>query len=564
MNPDNGGDDRLAQDGKWLPWLPLTPLLFGVALFAVNESAVLAGYLSPPPGYTAAFLPQHMDYSQYQTWINAYQKTRGLLLPDYHAPWATEPALMNPYCWGVARISALLGVDSLWIYHLMSFALTIAGAYALFFTLRAFTYSRTQTRLALLLSLCCVPVPSVLALLRFIFGNSNRWIDLAARGSQVYSRFNGDGFVNGISGSPQVLFGTITTLLSMGLLARYLKTDSPKYIRWASVVSAVSAFIHPFEIFVIMGAGGLVLLLRRDRPWTQAAKDVAWLVVPGFVGMAPYLYLTARHAWLREAAVQNRWDALPPFALLLVLGFPALFCLFSSILPLAKRSVTDTLLLLWFGCTLMGVYVPWIPWSHHLLDGFHYATALLLVRQATRWGVIRRVWSQRPVLARASLGLFVVLSLSAHVLLVKDAIAAATVAGDPGSTVISKTDRAVLAWLRGHAASEDLVLAPKSSAGWFATAPMHSFASHWLFSLTWREQVRLSEAFYSGALDRRAADALLRDFGVRYVVIPDQSPAASYFSSQTPVARIETAAIYMLASPGLRPFVPFSRRMPAN
>jgi hypothetical protein len=161
-------DDR--QNRAWLRRFHAAPFLLGISLFVVNEAPVLSGYLAPPPGYVASLLPQNMDFLQYQTWINAYQRTNGWLLTDYHAPWATEPALLNPFCWLIGRTSALFGVDGLWIFHLVYLALSIAGGYALFFTLRAFTYSRLEARLALLVSFFCVPVASVLALSTYLLG----------------------------------------------------------------------------------------------------------------------------------------------------------------------------------------------------------------------------------------------------------------------------------------------------------------------------------------------------------------------------------------------------------
>ena len=526
----------------------------------MNEAPVLCGYLAPPPGYVAGLIPQQQDTLQYQTWIIAYQRTKGCLLPDYHAPWTTEPAMLNPYFWFVGRATAILGVDSLWIYHLLYLALHIAGGYALFFALRAFTRSRVEARLALLVSFCCVPVASVLAVATFPLPKSNPWIGLIRFAAEVHGWFNNDGFFYGISGSPLVLFGTVTTLWCMGLLAKYLRTNVPKYLWWAGLVAAVGAFLHPFEIFVIMAGGGLALLVRRNRPWAQAISEAACLVLPGAAGLAPYLYLTSRHAWLREAAVQNRYT--PPFSppmLLLMLGFPALFCVASYALPLRKRSVTDPLLHCWFGAVLVGVYIPWLPWSHHLLDGVSYATAMLLVRQAARWDFLRRLWTERPVAVRVSMGVWVILSLAAHGIYSADAIAAGRVAGGGGSTVMSRTDRAVLIWLREHAGENALVLSPKSSAGLFATVPMHSFASHWLFSLTFTEQIHLSDAFYQGALDLGAADALLAGYGVRYAVIPNESPAERYFSNQAPAVRIGSDAIYVMPNSTMRPFTPLHR-----
>jgi hypothetical protein len=88
---------------------------------------------------------------------------------------------------------------------------------------------------------------------------------------------------------------------------------------------------------------------------------------------------------------------------------------------------------------------------------------------------------------------------------------------------------------------------------------MHSFASHWLYSLTFTEQTHLSDAFYQGVLDRSAADALLTGYGVRYVVIPNESPAERYFSNQTPVTRIGSDAIYRMPDAAMRPFTPLHR-----
>jgi len=539
----------------------IAPLLLGALLFVVNGAPVLSGYLAPPPGYTGSLLPQSMDHLQYLTWINGYRHTRGWLIPDYNAPWATEPALLNPLCWFIGRTSVLFGLDPLWIYYLVYLALSIAGGYALFFALRAFSGSRTQAGVALLVSFCCVPVASVLALSSYMFGTAAPGLGVILWASKVHGRYTSDGLADGISGSPLVLFGTVSTLLCMGLLAKYLTTNRSAYLRWAGLVAGFSAFVHPFEIFVMVGAGGLALVICKERPWRQAAGDAACLILPGLAGMAPYLYLALRHPWLKEAAVQNRWDAwasFPPPMLVLLLGFPAVFCILSFILPLERRSVTDFLLLLWVGVALVGVYVRWMPWSHHLLDGVHYAIGLLLARQAARSGFMRRLWTARPLLVRSLLGVFLILSLAARAVYLTDAIAAATVAGGSNSTVISTADRAVLAWLREHAGAGQLVLAPRSGSGWFATVPMHSFASHWLFSLTWDEQMRLSEAFYRGTLDLGAAHSLLRDFGVGYAVVPEHSPAERYFSDQAPAVRIESAAIYRISNTGLRPLPPLS------
>jgi hypothetical protein len=120
--------------------------------------------------------------------------------------------------------------------------------------------------------------------------------------------------------------------------------------------------------------------------------------------------------------------------------------------------------------------------------------------------------------------------------------------------VAPKSELAVLAWLKQHANPSELVLAPSADAGWFATIPMHSFASHWLFSLTWGKQLGLSYKFYRGTFDRTAADAFLREYGVRYAIVPDGSPAARYFPSPARGTHVGNVTIYEMPSFAMRPF----------
>jgi hypothetical protein len=270
--------------------------------------------------------------------------------------------------------------------------------------------------------------------------------------------------------------------------------------------------------------------------------------------MAPYLYLTARHTWLKELAAVNHWGVFPVVQFGLLLGLPALLCLGTYLLPRSKSSATDILLHCWFLGVLVGVHIPQVPWSQHLLDGFFYAAALLLVRQGVRSHLLRRLWAARPMLLLASMSALLAISLAARGVMFADAVVAGRTADDYHSTVMPDPDRAVRDWLGAHASAQDLVLAPEPDAPWFATVPMHSFASHWRSSLTWSEQKSLSDSFYRGELDRGAAQEVLSGYGVGYVVAPEDSGAMKYFVGQTPAARIQSMAIYRRANARMRPF----------
>ena len=72
-------------------------------------------------------------------------------------------------------------------------------------------------------------------------------------------------------------------------------------------------------------------------------------------------------------------------------------------------------------------------------------------------------------------------------------------------------------WFRRNAPADALVLGPPDVAPWIATAAVHSFASHDVFGITYRQQRALAERFYRSE-DVRAE--LLDGYGVRFVVAP--------------------------------------------
>jgi hypothetical protein len=98
------------------------------------------------------------------------------------------------------------------------------------------------------------------------------------------------------------------------------------------------------------------------------------------------------------------------------------------------------------------------------------------------------------------------------------------------------------------------VLAPNEQAPWLAMVPMHSFASHWLLSLTYKEQQRLSDAFFRGELDMQSGPSVLSRFGIGFVVMPVDSPARQYLGAALERARVGQFVIFEVPGAHMRPF----------
>ena len=513
-------------------------------LFTLNNLAVIGGWLDPPEGYVPAFINRGGDFAVYQTWLTAFE--HATTLPNYHAPWQTAPVFFTALPFAISRTSRLIGTSPLVGYYVFHFIFYVVAMFALDYAVRTFTETRGQARAAWGVLLLSVPLTSLLIVPAWLVTGS-RWSPfpvLPGLGDFVF--WSSDGLLHGISGSIFVTFGTATTVLAFALLARYLQTERTWFLLGACLTLAVSALVHPYEVVVIVSAGALSLLVLHWGRGARLAAEEAALGAASLLGVLPLALLALQTPWIRAAAEVNRWAPQNPLRLLITLGIPSILAAVFLVARPRMSTKTDLLLQLWFACTLVGVYVPWMHWSQHLLDGFLYGTAILLVRQAEQSPSVRRLRQAYPRIATAGfVGLFG-LSLVPYVVFPMQSFKDGKEANPNRlfSAVAPRDEQEAITWLRNHAQSDQLVLAPPEHAPWFATVPMHSFASHFAYSLTYSEQRLLAEKFYSGQLAPAVAAEMLERYGVRYVVVGAGSPAAVYVREHVPLAKIGTLQLY--------------------
>ncbi|MCC6861062.1 MAG: hypothetical protein IT158_21015 [Bryobacterales bacterium] len=531
----------------------LAPLVLAATLFVANDLAVLSGWWKTPPGYVPMGVNRTIDVAQYITWLQAFQHQA--LIPNHHLPWITEPALWNPYFLAVARLSRLAGIDLRAGFQFSRFLVYLFTAYALLYALRVFTDSRGQALAAFLVAVCAVPLRSLVLLPVHVFGiRTGPAFFLAARD---FGEITSDGFLHCITENVLVTFGTGITLLCMALLGRYFQTRKMHYLRYAATGAFLSALLHPFEVVVIVAAGSLALLLARVDTLPRTAAAVLLLAIPGALGTAPYAVLAFRHDWVRDLAEWNEWRPVPVDELLLALGLPSMLVLLFLVWRPRLAQFSDLLLQCWFVVALAGVYVPGLPFQRHFLDGVLYAAGLLLVRQSVQIAPLMRFLLGKPHIAFAGLGAVFLLSLAAHAAFRLQAFrdGYAIKPRFMYSSVAPVDEVAAIEWLRRNARSDQLVLAPHENAPWFATVPMHSFASHPKSGMAeYRKHVELARAFYAGTLEHETARRLLSDLGVRYVVVPNGSRALRYLSDSLLRIRFNELAIHEFPENSMRPY----------
>lgn len=516
-------------------WRSIVPLILGLLLFVANNLAPLAALSHPRPGYVPLFMPRKQDCAQYLTWIEGYKNAS--TIPDYHAPWENEAALRVPLMWIPAKVSSLTQIPTIYAYLGLQAGCYVLGFYGLAFLLRVFAVGSGQTVLAVAFMICAVPLRS-LALLPALVFKPRAWALMHCGYEDFLGGAASEGLFQGVSCAATITFGTAGALFSLALLGRYFRSGKRHDLWVASLVVALSGFLHPFE-FIPVTAAAAVALLWTKRNLQSVLTDLLILGFPAFVVVLFYFLPTLTHPWLRVATDLNRFHSIHiSHRDFLVLGLPVFLGVGFAFWRPKVGSPADDFLACYVVVATFALHMPFLPWPQHFKDGLDYAAAIFVVRKLDQVPSLVRLWASRTQWRIGLVALLVAGGLAAHLyfryLTYQMGMTATEAFGQNAAvaqqyTAVAPTDEVrAIAWLRGHAASRQLILAPSENAPWMATVPMHSFASHWLFSLTDDQQAPLAQSFFQGTLSDAESDSLLQSYGVRYVLVPLGNPALRY------------------------------------
>lgn len=543
------GGKAFTEEEKLVPrWLPG---LLAALLFLVNNLGVIHGMISPPPGYVPMGVQRNSDIAQYLTWIRALEKA--WILPNYHAPWLTSRGLVVPGLIPaalLARLFSLTPVVALQIFTLAGYILT---AYALVFAYETFCRSRRQALWSLLLAVGCVPMAALPGVFRLVHNPGL----VGTSGGLIEYMTVSEGFLHGLLTWPLLTYGTCGQVLSIALLARYCNTRDRRWLGWLAGVCLLSALVHPFEICVTVVVVAVVFL-QEEAPLARNLVDLGVVLTATAIGFAPHALGALLAHWLRPIENANR-HAVPtilPAWLLAMLGLPSILAVMLLLLGLPKRPDRDvTILRAWFVCTLLVFYVPGVPFALHLLDGVFFAAGFLLTIQIEDLS-LRYPFLTRPVfqaLAALAVVWMIFPNVTFRLKSWRDGVSVRSIEIPAGLAPVDEP--AAIGWLRKNASPNDLVLATQDAAPWIATTPIHSFASHWLFS---SQQERpgdeiLRTSFFNGTLPPAKAHDFLEALGVRFVVVPDASQAKLYLSEAVPRVHLTDTTVYEIPGAKMKP-----------
>lgn len=488
-------------------------------LFLLNNLGLVSARLHPAPGTVPMSGFRITDLAIYETWMRAFQHS--LLIPNFSIPEHTEPGFFNLLMFTIARLSNLVHLDPTTTALVVQALLYLVAASGVYAGLRIFLTDRRQRWLAVVLMVCSMPVPSLLILPRILLGQS--W-PLPGIGYFVW--YTSDGFFHGIAGSVLVTFGTAVTLIAFGLLGAYLRDGNRRLLAGACVAVFAAGAVHANEAALIAAAACTTLLLRPPAQRSKALLDAFLLGGSAALGLLLLVIPALAHPWVRHIGQHSAGTPLAPLDVLVSIGLPALVCL--ALLPFSGvGNSQDILLKSWFVFSLVGVMLPLLPTPQHFLDGFHYATAILLTRLLTQKPAFRFVDAHRS-LAMTALAAVCILSAGAYLRYCwQGYLDGSTLSPQRLFPAVRPREEAdLLAWLRANADSNAIAVAPPENAAWVATLPMHTIGAHWLWSMD-SEAPKQAVEFYRGNMGCDEAAAFLSRNHVRYVIVNADSAVRS-------------------------------------
>ena len=360
----------------WSRWI-LPSVAIAAFLFILNHTAVISGALAPPPGYVPQYVLRNTDMTVY---LNSMQAGKHVWFPpNFSAPWITPDELFTPILTLIGRVSNFMPWSVLIDYYVLHFLATVGATLLLMAALRYFVPAGRQRIAVIGVIFCSVPFLSIWYTIAKAIGASP---GMSSLGLIEYTYTTADGLVRGgSSNSITLTFGTAVVLGAVLLLAKRIETGGTGWLWAVAALNFVSAFFHPFEFAVITGTGCLLFGLEgfRTKDWSRAIRHSLLLVATGTLGLSPYLIQLARVGWLRDMSAADPGMVMNVASVLRMWGIPAFLTVYAVLLRFRPRTPKDEVLAAWCLVAVLLLFAH-PPSPFHLLDGFTYINAMLLVR----------------------------------------------------------------------------------------------------------------------------------------------------------------------------------------
>ncbi|MBI5302400.1 MAG: hypothetical protein HY868_09695 [Chloroflexi bacterium] len=491
----------------------------------VSGAPYLYGWLTTPRDLVFMGVVQNgPDSGEYLAWMR--ESMRGVFISNTLTPEPNAAVFFNLVFWLFGRLALYTGMTMAQVYQvfrIISGGLFLVSAYH--FCARLVS-DLTQRRIAFLLLVFGSGFSLHITLIEKIIGEIKFPAQFTAEGTTLYS----------LMSFPLLMLGAamFTFIFALALDAYQQKRLRPAV--YAGVVALILGWSHGYDlilIYAVLGVFTLVVLLRDGMNW-HWFKSVALIGALSVWGPVYMVLLTRTNATWREALGQfvNAGVFTPdPLQLVWLLGLPFLLAIvtFDGILPLRERDPRELFVKVWFGVTVLLIYLP-VEYQIHFLNGWQIPIALLATGGLYRHAlpVLARLdWLRRWSTTRAQLALalaFVVFVAPTSFYFIGQRVLDLSRHQLPYFLTRDQMD--ALDWLNQNASPDSIVLSSYEVGHWIpGMTGTRAYLAHWAMTLRFFDKRAKVEQFF----DPTTTDLVRRDtldqFGVRYVLWSDAERA---------------------------------------
>jgi hypothetical protein len=516
-----------------------------VALILTTLPFIFAYASAPPDRYFSGVMFNIPDHNQYFAWMR--DLTHANLAPNRLTAEPNKPALFHLLWWTVGRVGGLFGLD----YAATFGALRVLAVIILLATSYAFLCiavpTMAQRRIAFLLFTFAGGIGFVWVIVKYLLKLPGATFPFDLYTSEPNSFFILLAFPH---------FGVALALV-IGVIGLTLYAQQRQQLRYALVAGLVGALIglqHAYDlltVYTILGVWGL-LIWWRDRKFPLLLGKSALIIGACTIPPAAYLsYLVLTDAtWggkLAQFGNAGAWTP-NPLHLPILLGVPLILALLVFRPRMLKsRSDAEILIGTWFLAHFILAYLP-LNFQIHLLLGWQVPLSILGAKALTEvvWPWLR---TRTPRLAKPALAIVLVLCFATNIYIFVWRFVDLSRHAAP--YYLSQNEVSALRWLGAHTSRDDVVLGTleinQHVPVW---SDARAFLAHWAGTLDYYHKVDLVQVVLNPATAESERLAILRKFGVTYLIVREQdSPRANLSAAApalTPVFECGEVTIYAL------------------
>jgi hypothetical protein len=366
-----------------------------LGLLIVTSIPTIFGYLSTPSNkWFSGIVYNVHDTAQYFSWMR--ESGHSLFIENKLTSEPNNPIFLNLHWWIPGRFAEVFGLSLVQVYQLYR----LISIPLLTFTLYAFVSvlfeDVSRRRFAFLLA---------------TFTSGLGWIWVVAKQftgellfpTDVYTTPGNSFYVMMVS--PPQAFATAVTLLVLLLALLSVLRRSLALSLAAGITALFLGMGHIYDlvtVWAVLGLFGLVLTLRDGWSWERftALFGVVLISAPSALYWG-WVSSSANPMWKQALAQYDNLEVFTPdpvhLVILLGLTFVTALLGFTGFVPLKWQSNKELFIKIWFGITLLLIYLPF-HFRIMLLTGYQLPLAVMAT-----WAIYDRLipWLQEKFEARS-------------------------------------------------------------------------------------------------------------------------------------------------------------------